>query len=339
MALKRALFRCDAGRSIGAGHVTRCLALAEPLANRGWSITFAVSPQTLETVRAVNGDPRIAVQPITNAPQQEPQALCNLSGGGCDLLTVDHYGRDATFERACRAFAKTIMVLDDGTGREHDCDVLVDAAATGPDAYYEYMPSGARVLAGPAYAMMRRAFVERRQTSLARRDGRLVNEILVMFGATDPHNVTCMALDALETVSGDARITVALSSNAPHLASIKRRATDKIRVIIDNDDMAGAMAEADLAIGAPGASAYERAVLGLPAVQVTLAENQQGIANLMLGAGAAADAGRLGDKTASRLAALTAAMMRDSDLRIRTAMAAADLIDGRGPSRVVEAVE
>jgi UDP-2,4-diacetamido-2,4,6-trideoxy-beta-L-altropyranose hydrolase len=334
----RALFRCDAGADIGAGHVTRCLALAEILADRGWDVMFAVRPQTIETMPAVTRDPRIEVRAIDVAPEQEPQSLFRLSGGDCDLLTVDHYGRDAMFESACRTFAKAILVLDDGTGRMHDCDALVDAAASGPEAYASHVPAGTRVLTGPAYAILRRAFVERRPSSLARRDGRPVDEILVMFGATDPCDATSVALDVLGGAAGDARISVILSSKARHLASVRRRETDRVRVMVDVDDMAGAMADADLAIGAPGVSAYERAVLGLPAVQVTVAQNQRGIADLMLAAGAAADAGTLDEGTASRLRTLITAMMNDRGLRMRTARAAADLVDGNGPARVIEAI-
>jgi spore coat polysaccharide biosynthesis predicted glycosyltransferase SpsG len=48
------------------------------------------------------------------------------------------------------------------------------------------------------------------------------------------------------------------------------------------------MAQADLAIGAGGSSAWERCVLGLPSLVVRLAANQNGVVDTLVRAGAAA---------------------------------------------------
>ena len=331
-----ALFRCDASPTTGAGHVTRCMALAEALTEAGWRVSFAVGRETTPTVPALAAS-GFKVDVLADA-DHEPDALHEKTSGQADLLVVDHYQRDAAFEKACRSFARKILVLDDATGRDHDCDVLVDAAAINAELYAQHVPAHARVLTGPTYALMRRSFVLDRDTALARHDGRPVREILVSCGATDPVNATVGVLEALDDVIDDIVVTVVLSSRAPQIDAVRGRLRGSERLLLDVEDMAELMTNADLAIGAPGSTTYERAVLGLPSILVTLADNQRGIARLMIEAGAAVDAGALDNGFVSRLRRLVENILKDGSARIRLAKAASVLVDGRGAARITEVV-
>ena len=160
-------------------------------------------------------------------------------------------------------------------------------------------------LLGPAYALVRHAFIARRPEALRRRDSRPVENILVSFGATDPRMLTPDALDALDGFADDISITIALSSQAPHLDEVLGKLRGRMQIILDGD-MAELMTLADLAVGAAGASSYERAVLGLPSIVVTLADNQAGIAKALFAAGVAVDAGQFDEMLPSRLIHCTA---------------------------------
>jgi len=165
-----------------------------------------------------------------------------------------------------------------------------------------------------------------------------VRNILVCLGATDPMNATCRVIDALEPMLGDVSMVVVLSSRASHLAEVQRRAQGAIRLMTDVADMAGLMIEADLAVGAAGSSAYERAALGLPTVMVALADNQRGICRLLADAGAASDAGRIDGDFADRLRAMVKGLTADASSRTDMAKAASSLVDGRGAQRVLLAI-
>ena len=268
----------------------------------------------------------------------EVEALREGVSGRAEMLVVDHYQRDAVFERACRSFARRILVFDDATGRDHDCDILVDAAAGNAQAYAEKVPATARVLAGPAFAPIRQSFFTQRDSALARRDGRPVKEILVSCGATDPDNVTAAVLDALDGIASEISTTVILSSRAPHIDKVRERLRGNARLLLDVQNMAELMTNADLAIGAAGSTAYERAVLGLPSIQVTVAENQREIARLMADAGAAMDAGSVNEGLSQRLRAITAGLLKDGAKRRSMSVAASALIDGRGAAKIALAM-
>ena len=330
-----ALFRCDGTAEIGAGHVTRCLALAEALVDAGWRITFVVNEEAPSLVPALAAD-AFKVRTIDRR-RDEIEILREEANGAAELLVLDHYQRDAHLESACRSFVQKILVLDDATGRDHNCDILVDSAAPDPAIYASHVPARAGVLTGPAYALMRRAFVEKRPEALGRRDGRPVKEILVSFGATDPSNATSVALAALEPFADDISIVVALSSLAQHIHDVRRRLRGRMRLALDVE-MASLMTEADLAIGAAGASSYERAVLGLPSIIVTLAGNQRNLSKSLIRSGAAIDAGALDGDLKMRLARVVETVIGNRTQRIRMAQAASALVDGQGALRLAAAI-
>ena len=279
----------------------------------------------------------VEVLELDEGDADEAEELRKAYPGGVDLVVVDHYGRDAGFEQKCRSWARKILVMDDATGRVHDCDLLLDAAAPDGEAYAGRVPRHAQVLAGPAFALMRKEVVDKREEALVRRDGRPVAEILVSFGAADSWNASSSTLAALDRYVDETSITVALSARAPYVADVRGRLRGRARLVLDGD-MAALMAKADLAIGAPGVSAYERAVLGLPSILVTLADNQRGICRCLSDAGAALDAGNLDRDLPVRLPKLVETLTGDAATRIRMGQNASLLIDGRGAERVMVAI-
>ena len=94
--------------------------------------------------------------------------------------------------------------------------------------------------------------------------------------------------------------------------------------------MAELMANADLAIGAAGATTWERCCLGVPTLMIVLAENQELIANLIEKAGAAVIIDR--QELESICNKLVIGL---SDLQEFSAMAS-QVTDGQGANRIIE---
>jgi RimJ/RimL family protein N-acetyltransferase len=142
-------------------------------------------------------------------------------------------------------------------------------------------------------------------------------------------------LDTLAELSAQITVTVVLSSNAPYADATRRNLRSQATLITDASNMAELMTVSDLAIGAPGVTSYERAVLGVPSIIVTLAENQRCIAQMLAAAGAAAHAGMVDAGLIIRLHQWLEALLTDGDTRTRMSRAAAQLVDGRGATRVL----
>src|SRR6185503_16847394 len=120
---KLAVFRCDAGRSIGTGHLIRCLALAEALMDRGWVCRFL---SLAGSRAAVAHFARIPLEIVEAHAADDPGAVRALAPEGCDLFVLDSYRLGIEYEAALKGWASSTLVLDDRPFRSHAADVLLD---------------------------------------------------------------------------------------------------------------------------------------------------------------------------------------------------------------------
>ena len=112
------------------------------------------------------------------------------------------------------------------------------------------------------------------------------------MGGVDKDNATSQVLAALQNCSlpADLQVTVVLGPHAPWLARVQVQAAQMpwpTEVLVGVGNMAQLMTESDLAIGAAGSTSWERCCLGLPTIQVALAQNQEAIARSLSNANAA----------------------------------------------------
>ncbi len=321
------VFRADASVTIGTGHVSRCLTLAESLKRRGAHITFicaagspAFVPRLTEVADAVIELPHLAAEVegssddtwLTVPSTIDAKAtIAALGGRPVDWLVVDHYGIDASWESQLRPFVNRVMVIDDLANRPHDCDLLLDQnlRSAGDSGYSKLVPPTAQVLQGPAFALIRDEFAVGRQPH----DRSTVARILVSFGGVDGANGTAVALDAIDALDTTERVVdVVIGAHHTTRDAIIQRCSDAGYVChVQTSAIADLMDAADVAIGAGGASSWERCTVGLPAIIVVTADNQSGIATELAARGAAINLGSIPTVSASTIADAIASLERD----------------------------
>lgn len=334
-----AVFRADATARIGLGHLVRCAALADALTSLGWQCAFAVS-QDSATAASATLAPHWPIYRLPDA-DAEVETLRARLPEGCALLVVDHYGRDAGFERACRGWAEQILVIDDLADRPHDADILIDQTpGRTADAYARLVPTSCRLSTGIDFALLRPQFARLRPAALARRArDETPRRLLVSLGGADADDLTSRVIAAARSLP--LAIDIVMGAAAPHLAAVERRAReagDHVTVHTKVAAIGELMADADLAVGAAGMSAWERCCLGLPSLVLVAAANQRPGARFL----AEADAALVVDERgAPSIAAIGAALQRlldDPALRRRLSQHAAALCDGRGVARAALAL-
>jgi UDP-2,4-diacetamido-2,4,6-trideoxy-beta-L-altropyranose hydrolase len=335
----RFAIRADASVDIGHGHVTRCLTLATALRAAGGDVLFVcrrLPGDLTDRIEREGFAVRTFVADDASAALDAERTLSSLTTAGpVDWLIVDHYGLSAAWERSVRSHAHRVMVIDDLADRPHDCDLLLDQniVAQAAARYVGLVPDECPLLLGPQYALLQPAYRQwREQTSV--RHGP-VSRILIFWGGADRKGLTRRSLAAvISTGATKVAVDVVVTRYSHELEDIRRLAKShrNVRVHSDLPTLAPLLAEADLAIGAGGTTTWERLCLGVPALVVTVAENQRAIAEEVARRGLIEYLGHHDEVTDERLLhAVRDVLARD--LREWSA-ACRSVVDGAGAERV-----
>lgn len=341
----RVCVRADASTASGAGHVMRCLALAEALRDAGADVVFVsrrLPGDMTARVHARGFDQRILDGSRgPSAPEEVAETIAAFAGDAPSLVVADSYELTAAWEGAMRSRGIRVVAIDDGAQRAHDCDILFDQNLVpddGADPYRGLIPEYARMLSGPRFALLRPEFAGLHDVAHPR-DG-VVRRVLVSFGGADVGNATGLTLLALDSL-GDRglRVDVVIGGSNPTGEDVERFALRSgATVHVDTDKMAEIMAEADLAVGAAGSTTWERCCLGLPTVAISVAPNQDGIAEGAARAGVLRFAGHLASVNAPGLATTIADVIDDPAGLNSMSVRGLALVDGRGARRAADSM-
>ena len=248
------------------------------IAQRGHQVIALGEPQEYSRE---HDDPAHAAWLATNWREDVMQTREALVGQTLDWLVVDHYALDRRWEGFLRGLVGRIMVIDDLADRHHDCELILDQTYGRPESdYATLVPDNCQILCGSQYALLRPDFAALREYSLKRQEKPVLRELLITMGGADNVNATSEVLKALRNCSlpKNIRVTVVMGQSAPWLQEVKELAAMlpwSTRLLIGVSNMAQLMADSDLAIGAAGATTWERCCLGLPSIVLLTAENQR----------------------------------------------------------------
>lgn len=352
----KVVFRVDASVQMGTGHFIRCLTLAEVLRQHGAEIRFIcrdhpgnlipllqqkkipVSVLSAPKPSIALGDGYKAWVGDTQA-EDARQTIAVLKDESADLLVVDHYGLEIDWEQKMRPYVKKLMVIDDLANRHHDCDLLLDQnfSEENEAKYAGLVSPGCRLLVGPRYALLNPAY-NSLQSKLGTKTG-VVRRIFVYFGGSDPSNMTGLALQALSSPAlRHLAVDLVIGANNSNRAIVEENAATRggVRVFGPLPNLAELMIESDLAIGAGGATTWERMCLGLPSIVISIAENQRPSSKALAKKGLIQYAGHYPNVTSFQLSTLISEQLCEVGKLDEVRCLNRLLVDGIGVYRVAE---
>jgi UDP-2,4-diacetamido-2,4,6-trideoxy-beta-L-altropyranose hydrolase len=339
-------FRLDASSSIGAGHLVRCATLGKELATRGAQVVFVIRTDRESDCAWLRSEGflvrKLADQrPLSAQADAREFADAVRDLGRLDWIVVDHYELGASWQTAVRPATDKVLVIDDLADRRHDCDLLLDQNLLDEDEqpYAGLVPPTASILSGPRYALLRPEFSQLR-AGLEPRHG-AVRSVLVCFGGADPNNHTSAAIEAIEPLAPSLeKVTVVIGPACIHadvIANAVRR-THGCDLRVAPANLPELLLQSDLAIGAGGTMAWERACLGVPTVAVGIARNQVRVLERLFEKGCALGIPEMIEPDVLAMRELISVAIKSAALLAGMARRAAMLVDGEGVHRVVEAM-
>ncbi len=297
------LFRSDASKKIGTGHVMRCITVAKKAQRQGWYTCFVLrdpNQNIVDLVHSTNSELYILTSNYLSQEETNPQCtnewlpvsqeidasetLNVVHQFKPDWIIVDHYGLDVTWHDLVKQSCKKIMVIDDLGNRQLNCDVLLDQnLGTNVEKYSGKLSHHCDLLLGPRFALLRDEFRDWRGKSLKRRQNAPREKILITMGGVDDSNYTLQILKELckSNHAKKCKFTIITGGLYPHLEKLNAFVNSSkfsFFVLSNVTNMAELMSNSDLCIGAAGSTSWERCCLGLPTITFSIANNQEKIA-------------------------------------------------------------
>ena len=338
------LIRADASPELGAGHVLRCLALAQGHRQRGGEVLLRTclepSSPLAQRYLACGCEVETVQEPLGSEAdcQATLQCLQQLEGRH---VVVDGYHFGHGFQTGLCGEHRVLWIDDQAHAAPYHATWILNQNLHAQPEHYAPRQDTCSLLLGPRYALLRQEFSSW-QGNHPRTTPAKGHRVLVTLGGGDADFATGKVMEALLQLRAEGKpfqVRVVLGGLSPHRERLRQMVVqdpETFEVLFDVDDMAPLMAWADLAVTAAGSTSWELACLGLPALVGVLAENQVPIAEQVELHGTAKNLGWYRDLSVDRIADAVADMLGDASLRASASSAGRRLVDGQGVQRVLD---
>lgn len=273
-------FRVDGDFSIGAGHIVRCVSIAQEVEAQGGKAVFvSTNEESAEILQKYNFEPLLVGGDPRHLGKFDARKLVSVMNEGATVL-VDSYGVTDEFFDTCADLGMKVAYIDDmytfETGSLSDparrnVRVLINYSFGFSREDYEkaYKGTSTKLLIGPKYAPVRKVFREKAGQYQVRDK---VENVLITTGSTNPNKSLEKMAQGCRDALSDAHISVVVGTNAHFDNSLVSKLN--LHLIKGATDLSDYMLASDLVISAAGTTLYELYTLGVPTIAVPIVENQ-----------------------------------------------------------------
>ena len=250
----------EGGLEMGMGHIYRCLNLAEALPTKQ-DIHFITKSGNTVCAKIKNSGFNLT---RFESDVEIPDFLESIKA---NIIIVDRLEIDENFVKKIKEKTKSkikIVIFGNQSSANRYADIVINSVVGSNFKNRKFLDKSTNTLYlyGPKYLVLRKEFYEINKIK-KRSDNKKIKKILLIFGGSDPSNLTSRVLDRLLSYNENWNIDVLLGAAFEHFNELNqvmaRYPEKKENVFIYKDvrEVAKFMFSSDLIITSPGLSMFE----------------------------------------------------------------------------------
>lgn len=253
----------EGGKSIGYGHLSRCVALYDEIKNRGNEVELIIQGDLEDVVLLKGKDFRIenwiSIDYLNRILTNE------------DYVIVDSYNAQNEHYKKISSKSKKALYIDDIGRLQYPKGIIVNPALDAGFIDYSYT-TNERVLTGPQYVILRSSFSGIKRSNIRN----TVSKVLVVMGGTDVRDITTLIIKNICEQNQDIIFDVVINSTQhERISSVNILKNINYHTNLSAEEMSQIMLSSDFAISAAGQTIYELIATQTPFIAIQVAENQQ----------------------------------------------------------------
>ncbi len=243
--------------------------------------------------------------------------------------------------KAIRENSVLVVSIDDSSARRMEADLV----------FYPPVPQlrnldwngfKGEYYIGWEWILMPAAFAaQRKKMEKTKKVTRTLPRVLVTMGGSDPAGLTLKALVALDILTNQFEIQLVIGPGFVHEAALQdwlAQPHRPVELIRNPQDFPAIIAQADLALAAFGATAYELATLSVPSIYLCLSEDHASSAQALVNAGAALSLGLNDTLPIEDISSTVSELLKNQTKIAAMRKSCHNLVDGGGAVRTALAI-
>jgi spore coat polysaccharide biosynthesis predicted glycosyltransferase SpsG len=346
------LIRVDANPQTGYEHLARCLTLAAALQRRRRPVYFLsqLEPGSLGLVIKRGSNEWLRAEHPPGTPADLDETVREIRRLNAGAVLVDAPEVSEVYLRTLVATGALVTAMDNLAQIRFPSHILVNPLLGPGKEGYEIYP-GTQLLLGPRYALVRpevrrtrplRAQEPPPMTLPPGKGGGGQYRVMVSLGENDPNNQTLELVRLLLGVPKVAKVDAVVRCWHPELSKLQALAqaqADRLEVAVEPAEVTARIVRCHFAVTSGSGWSLELACVGVPQLLIVQAEGHWPSAQRLEEEGCATCLGWHANVSAQTIRLAVQNLLSDPLERQAMSRCGRKVIDGRGPDRLVTALE